>query len=175
MKRILLFILLGVLVLTLQTTLPGLFPIQRIRPDFMLIFTLFLGFSFPPVPGAILAFFLGYLVDLFSGNSFGVHAFSRPLLFYGAYLFKSKFYLEGFSSQFILVFLLSSLEGLLLLLFLSLLSPEPLFHLYPSFFFFSLLPQSIFTAFITPLLFTLSQRGSGFLAKKDGVSLQEKG
>jgi rod shape-determining protein MreD len=145
MKRVLLFILFGVLVLTLQTTLPGLFPIQRIRPDFMLIFTLFLGFSFPPAPGAILAFFLGYLVDLFSGNSFGVHAFSRPLLFYGAYLFKSKFYLEGFSSQFIFVFLLSSLEGLLLLLFLSLLSPEPLFHLYPSFF-FSLLPQSTFTA-----------------------------
>ena len=174
MKRILLFILRGVLVLTLQTALPGFFPIQRIRPDFMLIFTLFLGFSFPPVPGAIIAFFLGYLVDLFSGNTFGVHAFSRPLLFYGAYLFKSKFYLEGFSSQFIFVFLLSSLEGLLLLLFLSLLSPEPLFQLYPSFF-FSLLPQSTFTALITPLLFILSQRGSGFLAKKNGVSLQEKG
>jgi rod shape-determining protein MreD len=174
MKRILLFILLGVLVLTLQTTLLGFFPIQRIRPDFMLIFTLFLGFSFPPVPGAILAFFLGYLVDLFSGNTFGVHAFSRPLLFYGAYLFKSKFYLEGFSSQFIFVFLLSSLEGLLLLLFLSLLSPEPLLQLYPSFF-FSLLPQSTFTALITPLLFIFSQRGFGFLAKKKGVSLQEKG
>jgi rod shape-determining protein MreD len=174
MKRTLLFILLGVLVLTLQTTLLGFFPIQRIRPDFMLIFTLFLGFSFPPIPGAILAFFLGYLVDLFSGNTFGVHAFSRPLLFYGAYLFKSKFYLEGFSSQFIFVFLLASLEGLLLLLFLSLLSPEPLFHLYPSFF-FSLLPQATITALITPFLFILSQRGSGFLGKKQGVSLQEKG
>jgi hypothetical protein len=28
---------------------------------------------------------------------------------------------------------------------------------------------------ITPLLFILSQRGAGFLAKKNGVSLQEKG
>jgi rod shape-determining protein MreD len=174
MKRVLLFILLGVIVLTLQTTLLGFFPIQRIRPDFMLIFTLFLGFLFPPGPGAILAFFLGYLMDLFSGSTFGFYAFSRPLLFYGAYLFKSKFYLEGFSSQFIFVFLLSSLEGLLLLLFLSFLSPEPLFHLYPSFL-FSLLPQSTFTALITPLLFILFQRGSGFLAKKNGVSLQEKG
>ena len=111
MKRILLFILLGILVLTLQTTLLRFFPIQRIRPDFMLIFTLYLGFSFPPIPGAILAFFLGYFVDLFSGNTFGLYTFSRPLLFYGAYLFKSKFYLEGFSSQFIFVFLLAFLEG----------------------------------------------------------------
>jgi rod shape-determining protein MreD len=174
MKRILLFILLGVLVLTLQTTLLEFFPIQSIRPDFMLVLTLFLGFSFPPVPGAILAFSLGYLVDLFSGNAFGFYAFSRILLFYGAYLFKSKFYLEGFSSQFIFVFLLSFLEGLLLLFFLSLLSPDPLFHLY-RFFFFSLLPHSTFTALITPLLFILSQRGSGFLARKKGVSLQEKG
>jgi rod shape-determining protein MreD len=174
MKRTLLFTLLGVFVLTLQTTLLGFFPIQRIRPDFMLIFTLYLGFSFPPIPGAILAFFLGYSVDLFSGNAFGFYVFSRPLLFYGAYLFKSKVYLEGFPSQFILVFLLAFLEGILLLVFLSLLGPEPLFRLYPSFF-FSLLPRSTFTALITPLLLILVQRGSGFLAKENTVGLQEKG
>ena len=105
MKRILLLFILGILFLTFQTTFLGFIPIQRIRPDFMLIFTLYLGFSSPPVPGAILAFFMGYLVDLFSGNTFGLYTFSRPLLFYGAYLFKSKFYVEGFSSQFIFVFL----------------------------------------------------------------------
>ncbi len=174
MRRILFFTLLGVLTLTLQTTLLRFVPIQRIRPDFMLIFTLYLGFSFPPVAGAILAFFLGYSVDLFSGNTFGFYALSRPLLFYGAYLFKSKFYVEGFSSQFVFVFLLTFLEGLLLLVFLSLLSLEPLFHLYPSFL-LSLLPQSTFTAMITPPVFALSQWGVGRLAKRNGVTLPEKG
>jgi len=174
MKRILLFILLGVLVLTLQTTLLGFFPIQRIRPDFMLIFTLFLGFSFPPVPGAILAFFLGYFVDLFSGNTFGLYTLSRPLLFYGAHLFKSKFYVEGFSSQFIFVFLSACLEGFLVLMLMSLLHPEPLFHLYPSFL-VSLFPRSTFTALIAPLLFALSQRGSSLWTGKNGTHVQERG
>jgi len=174
MKRILLFILLGILVLTLQTTLLRFFPIQRIRPDFMLIFTLYLGFSSPPIPGAILAFFMGYFVDLFSGNSFGLYTSSRLLLFYGAYLFKSKFYLEGFSSQFIFVFLAAFLEGFLILMLLTFLSPEPLFHLYPSFF-LSLFPQSTVTALITPILFLLFRKGSVLFVRKNGISVQEKG
>jgi len=175
MKRILLFFLLGVLVLTFQTTLLRFFPIQRIRPDFMLIFTLYLGFSFPPIPGGILAFLLGYLVDLLSGNTLGLYAFSRPLLFYGAFLFKSKFYLEGFPSQFIFVFLLAFLEGILILMFLALLSPEPLFWgLYPSYF-VSLFPQAAFTALITPLFFILARRGLTSVAKKNGGSMHEMG
>ncbi len=174
MKRVLLLLISGILVLTFQTTLLGFIPIQRIRPDFMLIFTLYLGFSTSPVPGGILAFFMGYLVDLFSGNPFGLYAFSRPLLFYGAYLFKSKFYVEGFSSQFIFVFLSACLEGFLILMLFTLLNPEPLFHLYPSFL-LSLMPQSTFTALITPLFFALFQRGSGLVAGKNGASIQERG
>ena len=174
MKRVLLLFILGILFLTFQTTFLGFIPIQRIRPDFMLIFTLYLGFSFPPIPGGILAFVLGYLVDLFSGNTLGLYTFSRPLVFDGAYLFKSKFYLEGFFSQFIFVFLLTFLEGLFILMFLTFVSPEPLFSLYPSYF-VSLFPQSTFTALITPLLFILSQRGFVFLRKKNGDRMHEMG
>jgi rod shape-determining protein MreD len=174
MRRILLIILLGMVVLTVQTTLLRFFPIQRIRPDFVLIFTLYLGFSTPPVFGALLAFFLGCFVDLFSGNAFGLYTFSRPLLFYGAYLFKSKFYVEGFSSQFIFVFFGAFLEGSFILVLLTLLSPEPLLGIYPSFL-FSLLPQSAVTALITPLLFALSQKGLGLFARKNGISVQERG
>jgi len=173
MRRILLFILLGMVVLTVQTTLLRFFPVQRIRPDFMLIFTLYLGFSSPPVLGALLAFVLGCFVDVFSGNTFGLYAFSRPLLFYGAYLFKSKFYMEGFSSQFIFVFFGALLEGFLILVLLTLLNPEPLLGFYP-FFLFSLLPQSAMTALITPLLFALSRKGFGHFAGGNGISVQER-
>lgn len=174
MRRILLFVLLGMVVLTVQTTLLRFFPIQRIRPDFMLIFTLYLGFSSPPVLGGLLAFFLGCLVDLFSGNTFGLYAFSRPLLFYGAFLFKSKFYVEGFSSQFIFVFFGAFLEGSLILMLLTLLSTEPLLDFYP-FFLSSLLPQSAVTALITPLLFALSPKGLRHFTRKNGISIQERG
>ena len=174
MKRILLLFIAGILILTFQTTFLGMIPIQRIRPDFMLIFTLYLGFSTSPVPGGILAIFMGYLVDLFSGNTFGLYAFSRPLLFYGAHLFKSTFYVEGFSSQFIFVFLSACLEGTLILALFTLLSPEPVFQRYPSLL-LSLMPQSTFTALITPLFFVLFQKGSGLAAGKDGGHAQERG
>jgi rod shape-determining protein MreD len=174
MKRFFFLLILGIVVLTFQTTFLGFIPIQRIRPDFMLIFTLYLGFSSPPISGAFLAFFMGYFVDLFSGISFGLYAFSRPLLFYGAYLFKSKFYVEGFPSQFIFVFLSACLEGFLVLMFFTLLNPDPFFHLYPSLL-LSLFPRSTFTALITPPLFALSQKGSGLLAEKNGAGVQERG
>jgi rod shape-determining protein MreD len=174
MKRIVFFVFLGVVVLTLQTALLRFFPIQRLRPDFMLIFTLYLGFSSPPILGAILGFFMGYFVDLFSGNTFGLYTFSRPILFYGAYLFKSKFYMEGFLSHFIFVFLAAFLDGALILMFITLLSPEPLLGFYPSFL-LSLFPQSIVTALITPLLFALFEKGSILFAKKNGASVQERG
>jgi len=174
MKRILLLSIAGILILTFQTTFLGFIPIQRIRPDFMLIFTLYLGFSTSPVPGGILAFFMGYFVDLFSGNTFGLYAFSRPLLFYGAHLFKSTFYVEGFSSQFIFVFLSACLEGFLVLLFFTLLNPDAFFHLYPTLL-VSLFPRSTFTALISPLLFALVQKGSGLVAGKDDVNIPERG
>jgi len=174
MKRTLLLLLIGILLLTVQTTLLRSIPIQRVRPDFMLIFTLYLAFSISPVPGGILAFFMGYLVDLFSGNTFGLYAFTRPILFYGAYLFKSKLYVEGFSSRFIFIFLSAGLEGVLVLILFSLFNPEPLFRLYPSVL-FSLLPQSTFTALIAPPLFALFQKGSGLAAGKNGVHAPERG
>jgi len=174
MKRILLLFIAGILILTFQTTFLGMIPIQRIRPDFMLIFTLYLGFSTSPVPGGILAFFLGYLVDLYSGNTFGLYAFSRPLLFYGAHLFKSTFYVEGFSSQFIFVFLSACLEGSLVLVLFTLLNPDPFSRLYPTLL-ISLFPRSTFTALISPLLFALVQKGSSLLTGKNGVNVPERG
>ena len=174
MRRIVLFVFFGIIVLTLQTAVLRFFPIQRFRPDFMLIFTLYLGFSSPPVLGAILSFFTGCFVDLFSGNIFGLYTFSRPALFYGAYLFKSKFYMEGFFSQCIFVFLAAFLEGALLLMFLTLLSPEPPLGFYLPFL-LALVPQSLVTALVTPGLFALLQKGSILFAKKNGAGVQERG
>jgi rod shape-determining protein MreD len=174
MKRILLLLLFGILFLTVQTTFLRSIPIQRIRPDFMLIFTLFLAFSVSPVLGGILAFLMGYLVDLFSGNTFGLYTFSRPLLFYGAYLFKSEFYVEGFSSQFIFVFLSACLEGVFVLILFTLVNPEPVFQRYSSVL-LSLVPQSTFTALIAPLFIVLFQKGFGLTAGKEGAHVQERG
>jgi rod shape-determining protein MreD len=158
MKRIVLSLFLGIFLLTLQTTLLTTLPIQRFRPDIVLIFILYLGFSYPPISGGILAFFMGYLMDLFSGNSFGLYTLSRPLIFYGTQLFKRRFYLESFLSQFLFAFIFAWAEGLLIAFLLTALNPNPLGNPYPLLIPF-LLPQSFFTGLMSPLLFSFFNRG----------------
>ncbi len=123
----------------------------------MLILTLYLSLSYPMVSGGILVFFLGSLLDLFSGNSFGLFTFSRPLIFVTARLLKERFYVEDFLSQFLFVLSLALAEGVLILIVLNGLNPRPVGHLYPLLV-FVLLPQSLFTGLVTPFLFSFFKK-----------------
>ncbi len=174
MRRIIFPLLLGIFFLTLQTTWLTFLPIRRIRPDIVLILTLFLGLSSPPVSGGILVFFLGYLMDLFSGNGFGLYTFSRPLLFFGAHFFKDRIYLESFFSRSLFIFLFALAEGILLLVLLKALNPEPLRNLYPLFF-TSFLPQSLSTALLSPVLFSLFRKGYSLVYDQPGTGMGGKG
>jgi rod shape-determining protein MreD len=171
MKRNALLLSLGILFLTLQTTLLSYLPIQRIRPDIVLILILHWGLTLSPVSGGIHALFLGYLMDLFSGNSFGLYTVTRPLLFYLARLFRGRFYLESMPSQSLFVFVFALFEGLLILALLTALNPTPLGNLYPLFFRF-FLPQSFLTGVITPVLFFLLQKISLTLFQRREMGLR---
>jgi rod shape-determining protein MreD len=173
MRRVILPLLAGILLLILQTTLLSSFPIQRIRPDLLLIFTLYLAFLFPPIFGGILAFFMGYLMDLFSGNTLGLYTFSRPLVFLAAQFFKERFYLEGFSFQFLFAFIFGMLEGILILMLMNGLQPIPVGNPYSLFFTF-FLPQAFFTGLVTPLLFLLFQKGASLLFRLPAKGLKER-
>jgi len=173
MRRIILPLLAGTLFLVLQTTLIPSFPIHRIRPDFLLIFILYLAFLFPPTLGGILAFIMGYLMDLFSGNTLGFYTFTRPLVFFAAQFFKERFYLEGFSSQFLFAFIFGMLEGILILILMNALHPISLGTLYPLLLTF-LLPQSFFTGLATPPLFFLFQKGSSYLFPQPEKGAKER-
>jgi len=174
MRRIVVPLLLGVIFLTFQTTLLTPLPIQRIRPDIVLILILYLGLFYPPILGGILALFMGFLTDLFSGNGFGLYTLSRPLIFYVAQFFKGRFYLESFTSQFLFVFIFGLVEGLLILILLSGLNPGPIGNLYPLLFTL-LLPQSFFTGLATPILFFLLRKGSFLLFRHHEMGVMEKG
>ena len=173
MKRILLPLLAGIFFLILQTTLLSSIPIHRIRPDILLIFTLYLAFLFPPISGGILAFLMGTLMDLFSGNALGFYTFSRPLVFFAAQFFKERFYLEGFSSQFLFAFVSAILEGILILILMNTLQPLSFRNLYVLLFTF-LLPQSFFTGLATPPLFFIFQKGSSLLFPQPEKGMKER-
>jgi rod shape-determining protein MreD len=163
----------GILLLILQATLLPFFPIHRIRPDILLIFTLYLGLSFPPFSGGFLAFSMGYLMDLFSGNALGFYTLSRPLVFFAAQFFRERFYVEGFYSRFLFAFIYSMLEGFLIFILMNAFHSTPLGNLYPLLFTF-LLPQSFFTALVTPPLFFLFKQGSSFLFRQPEKGMMEK-
>jgi rod shape-determining protein MreD len=174
MKRVIIPLLAGVLFLILQTTWLPCFSVQRIRPDILLIFTLYLAFLFPPIYGGILAFLMGYLMDLFSGNTLGFYTVSRPLVFLAAQFFKERFYLEGFSFQSLFAFIFSLLEGILIFILMNAVQPLSLENLYPLFFTF-LLPQSFFTGLATPLLFFFFQKGALLLFRQPERGIKERG
>jgi len=174
MKRFLYPFLAGLLLLTFQATLLASLPVNRIRPDVVLILILFLGFSYPTVLGGLIAFSLGFLLDLFSGNAFGLYTFTRPLIFFVAQLFRSHFYWKGFSFQFLFVFIFALLEGGLILLLISGLNPSPFRNLYHSVI-IDLLSQSIVTGLITPFLFPLFEKGSVLLVTKQRVAFKRQG
>ncbi len=157
MKRVLPPLCLGILFLALQSTLLTFPFLHRIRPDLVLILTLYLGLSYPPLSGGLIAFLLGYGMDLLSGNTFGLYTFSRLILFYWAQLFKNRIYLENFFLQSLLVFLFTLADGLLVLFLLRTLNPEPWRHLIPPLF-TSFLPHSLSTALVSPFLFALFHR-----------------
>ena len=174
MKRFVPLLLAGILLLILQTTWLSFFPIQRIRPDILLIFTLYLAFLFPPILGGTLAFFMGYLMDVFSGNTLGFYTLSRTLVFFATQFFKERFYLEGFSFQFLFAFIFSILEGGLLLVLINGLDPVSFENLYRSLLTF-LLPQSFCTGLVAPLLFLLFKKGTSFLFTQPEQGIKARG
>jgi rod shape-determining protein MreD len=174
MKRFVPLLLAGILLLIFQTTWLPLFPIQRIRPDLLLIFTLYLAFLFPPILGGILAFFMGYLMDVFSGNTLGFYTFSRTLVFFATQFFKERFYLEGFSFQFLFAFIFSILEGGLLLILINGLEPVSFGNLYSSLFTF-LLPQSFCTGLVAPFLFFLFKKVASLLFRQPEQGIKARG
>ncbi len=159
MRRIIPPILLIIIFLTIQMTFFSPIIVNRIRPDLMMITTLYLSLSYPPISGGFLAFFIGYLMDVFSGNSFGLFTFVRPFIFYIALFFKDRFYLESFHSQSFFTFIFTLTEGILILILLKVLNPGPVQSLYPLWF-TRFLPQAVSTAIISPFFFFIFRKGS---------------
>lgn len=173
MKKILPALFLGILFLSFQSTLLTTSLFYRVRPDLVLIFTIYLGLSRPILSGSLIAFFLGYGIDVFSGHLFGLFAFSRPFLFYLAQFFKNHLYLENTLFQGLLVFILSWLEGLLIILLLRILNPEP-WNLLRALLFPVFLPQSLTTAIIAPFIFSLLHKVSFSLLSDPKIRKRKK-
>ena len=76
MRLFLLFFLVAIFVLLLQTTLLHLLPISPVVPDLTLVLCVYLGLYHPTVGAALGAFLLGYSIDIVSSRIIGLNAFA---------------------------------------------------------------------------------------------------
>jgi rod shape-determining protein MreD len=118
--RFLIFLLSAFLLGVLQSTLVSLVFPAYLKPDLMIILIVFLGLSFPLLPGAFLALFCGLLYDTFSGQVLGLFSFIYLTIFFSLKVLQ-KFLILGETLPLRIV-LVAALMGfqLFLLIFLPL-------------------------------------------------------
>ncbi|HEA47270.1 MAG TPA: rod shape-determining protein MreD [bacterium] len=146
---ILLFFLFLFLLIFQATSLNRL-SILGVKPDLLLILVIFFGLYKGPLSGAWCGFLAGILLDTFSPVPLGTNALSKTILGFLAGVVAPLLYFETPLTQGFLLFIGMLLEGMILFILLS------SFHLAPPLSYslrYIILPASLYTALLTPLLF----------------------
>ena len=116
MLRLFIFLLTAFLLTLVQSTLISLVFPSYLKPDLMILLVIFLGISFPPLPGAFLVLFCGLLYDTFSGGSLGLFAFVYLFIFFSLKVLAKVLILgETLIFRVILVAVLMGLQAILLM------------------------------------------------------------
>jgi rod shape-determining protein MreD len=114
--RFFIFLLTAFLLTLLESTLVSLIFPSYLKPDLMILLVIFLGISFPLLPGALLVFFCGLLYDAFSGGPLGLFAFVYLCIFFSLKVLAKILILgETLVFRVILVAVLMSLQSILLM------------------------------------------------------------
>ena len=82
MRPLAIYLGIGWLLIVLQLSVIPFVPFPDLRPDLVFFVVLFLGIYHGTLSAAVLAFFLGYLLDLVASTPFGLNSFLALLLFF---------------------------------------------------------------------------------------------
>ncbi len=85
MRLFLLYFLVGIFLILLQSTFLHLLPFGPVVPDLVLVLCVYLGLHHPTVGAAVGSFVLGYSIDVVSSRLLGLNAFAMTLVFLSVY------------------------------------------------------------------------------------------
>ncbi len=92
-----------IILVCFQSTLFELI-LKNYKPNFLIIFTIYLALYRNIPEGGFLALFAGYLQDAFSGSPMGFYMFSFVLVFFSIKVLSQAFFFQGFLTEILSVF-----------------------------------------------------------------------
>ena len=115
MRKYVVFILLLAFFVFFQSTLFfEKINIRDVSPDFVLIILSIAAFLLGPMPGQIMGFGVGLIVDILSGGLLGMSAFTYTLIGYGVGVVGGMVYGRNILISIVLLFFVTIVKGVLL-------------------------------------------------------------
>ena len=151
-KNLVFFLLIIFATVFFQSSALNILVIAHIKPDLVLIVACYIGLFWGEEIGTCLGFSLGLLQDIFSGGLLGLNALTKTLFSYLCGKAGKRLNIKNMVVQIVLIALFSILEGMLFLIVLR------IFHLRKEIhetFLHLVLPQTLYTMVLTPIIFRL--------------------
>lgn len=150
MKSLVIYLVLALLFLVIDNTLLHLLFPPFLIPDVILIMVFYLGFNNRSASGALTAFSLGYLADVFSAGVVGTSSFTLVFVFAVTSLLAKLISLDNMLVKIGGTAFMSIVKGTLTYLILRFLNQEIPFYI--------IFPTAIFTGIASPFVFNLLKK-----------------
>jgi len=156
MKLFLLFFVVAIFLIVLQTTFFHLLPVGPVVPDLILVLCVYLGLYHPSVGAAFGAFLLGYSIDIVSSPILGFNAFAMSLVYLAVYLCARSIWLHHPIVSSVVVLLAALVKGATMVMIWTIFMSVDGFWAGAARY---ILWEALLAALLAPLVFALLRRG----------------
>jgi rod shape-determining protein MreD len=162
MRLFLLYFVVGILLILLQSTFLRLLPFGPVVPDLILVLCVYLGLHHPTIGAAVGAFLLGYAVDVVSSRMLGLNAFAMTLVFLSVYFSSRTIWLHHPVVSSLIVLFAGLVKGVaLVVVWMIFLSTEGFWMGAARY----IIAEAVLAAVLAPFLFSLFRRSENYMKK----------
>ena len=159
MRLFLLYFVVGIFLVLLQSTLLRLVPLGPIVPDLVLVLCVYLGLQHPTVGAAVGAFVLGYSIDVVSSRLLGLNAFAMTLVFLSVYFSSRSIWLHHPVVSSLIVLFAALVKGVAMVIIWAIFLSVEGFWLGAAKY---IVMEALVAAALAPFVFKLLQRSESY-------------
>jgi rod shape-determining protein MreD len=167
MRLFLLYFVVGIFLILLQSTLLHVLPFSPVVPDLVLVLCVYLGLHHPTVGAALGSFVLGYSIDVVSSRLLGLNAFAMTLVFLAVYFSSRSIWLHHPVVSSLIVLFAALVKGAALaLLWTVFLNAEGFWFGAAR----TIILEALTAAALAPVVFALLRRSESYFKKFGAVT-----